>query len=139
MPKKFEITHKPRGQLRREGASQMYVTAHWRPGHEKCYQIFSGLHQNIFLRTLKIHFTFDIWSKNPSITMKSWLKVTKVDPKNTKNWPIYVFRNFSGRTWEAPLSVFQELEADSKVLYPHPLKTLYLALKTFCVTLQLLL
>ena len=54
---------------------------HWHHGHEKFYQIFSGLHQNVFLRTLEIHFTFDIWSKNPSITMKSWLKVTKVDSR----------------------------------------------------------
>ena len=80
------------------------IHTHWRPGHEKCYQIFSGFHKNVFLRSLEIHFTFDIWSKNPSIIMKSWLKVTKVDPKNTKNRLIYVFKNFSGRTWEAPLS-----------------------------------
>ena len=25
---------------------------------------FSALHQNVFLRTLEIHFTFDIWSEN---------------------------------------------------------------------------
>ena len=27
-----------------------------------------------------------------------------VDPNNTKNRPIYVLENFSGRTWVAPLS-----------------------------------
>ena len=36
--------------------------------------------------------------------MKRWPKVTKVDPKNPKNRPIYVLEKFSGRTWEAPLS-----------------------------------
>ena len=29
------------------------------------------LQQNVLLRTLEIHFTFDIWSKIPSITMKN--------------------------------------------------------------------
>ena len=31
----------------------------------------SGLHPNVFLRTLEMPFTFDIWAKNAPITIKS--------------------------------------------------------------------
>ena len=63
-----------------------HTHTHWRHGLEKYERFFlPGLHQNVFLGTLEIHFTFDIWSKNLSITMKRWPKDTKVDPKNPKN------------------------------------------------------
>ena len=37
----------------------------------KFMKFFEGLNQNLFLVTLEMHFTFDIWAKNPSVTMKS--------------------------------------------------------------------
>ena len=55
-------------------------------------------------RTLEIHFTFDIWAKNPPITTKTWPKVTKVDLKITKKWSIYDTKLFYGGHWGTPLT-----------------------------------
>ena len=51
----------------------------------------SSLHQNVFLRTLKLQLTFDVWVKNPSTTMKSLPKITKVGKK--KKLKNYQFMN----------------------------------------------
>ena len=62
--------------------------AHWRHSLLKNFKNISNwvldIKMNEFLSTLEIlHFTFDIWAKNASITIKSWPKVSNVGLKNS--------------------------------------------------------
>ena len=55
----------------------------------------SGLYQNVFLRTLEICFTFNIWVKNHYI-IESWNKFTKGGLNNTEKQTIYEAKLFLG-------------------------------------------